>query len=75
MADTWKPEAYWGGLDEGIVDISPFGKMVPQDVQDMVMKRKQDIIDGTFKVFGDTPDKELLSMGKFVEGVEGNIPK
>ncbi len=75
MDGAWKPEAYWGGLGDGIVDIAPFGKMVPQDVQDMVMEKKQAIIDGKFKVFGDTSDKDLLSMGEFVEGVEGNIPK
>ncbi len=33
---TWKAESAWPGLKEGIVDLSPFGAMVPQDVQDKV---------------------------------------
>ena len=74
-AGTWKPTSYWGGLKEGIVDIAPFGKMVPQDVQDMVMQRRQAIIDGSFKVWPDKTDEELLSMNYFIEGVEGEIPK
>jgi basic membrane protein A len=74
-AGTWKPTSYWGGLKEGMVDIAPFGKMVPQDVADMVMKRRQEIIDGTFNVWPDKTDEELLSMNYFIEGVEGELPK
>jgi len=72
---TWESDSYWGGLKEGIVDISAFGDMVPQDVQDMVMARRQEIIDGTFKVWPDKSDGDLLSMNYFIEGVEGEIPK
>lgn len=72
---TWTPGSYWGGIKDGIVDIAPFGKMVPQDVADMVMKRRQEIIDGTFNVWPDKTDQELLSMNYFIEGVEGTIPK
>ncbi len=71
----WKTESYWGGLDDGLVDIGPFGEMVPQDVADMVTKRRQEIVDGTFKVWPDKSDEELLSMNYFIEGVEGKIPK
>ncbi|PIE32340.1 BMP family ABC transporter substrate-binding protein [candidate division KSB3 bacterium] len=74
-AGTWKSSSYWGGFDDGLVDIAPFGKMVPQDVVDMVMKRRQEIIDGTFKVWPDKTDEELLSMNYFIEGVEGKIPQ
>jgi basic membrane protein A len=72
---TWEPTSYWGGLKEGIVDIAPFGKMVPQEVQDMVTARRQEIIDGTFKVWPDKTDGDLLSMNYFIEGVEGELPK
>ncbi len=74
-AGTWKSSSYWGGLDDGVVDIAPFGQMVPQEVADMVMKRRQEIIDGTFNIWPDKTDQELLSMNYFVEGVEGKIPK
>ncbi len=72
---TWESASYWGGLKEGVVDISAFGDMVPQDVQDMVMARRQEIIDGTFKVWPDKSDGDLLSMNYFIEGVEGELPK
>ncbi len=72
---TWKAESYWKGLEAGLVDIAPFGKMVPQDVADMVMKRRQEIIDGTFNVWPDKTDQDLLSMNYFIEGVEGELPK
>ncbi|MBD3305214.1 BMP family ABC transporter substrate-binding protein [candidate division KSB3 bacterium] len=74
-AGTWEPTSYWGGLEDGIVDIAPFGKMVPQEVADMVMQRRQEIIDGTFTVWPDKTDEELLSMNYFIEGVEGELPK
>jgi basic membrane protein A and related proteins len=74
-AGTWEPTSYWGGLADGLVDIAPFGPMVPEDVQDMVVQRRQEIIDGTFQVWPDKTDEELLSMNEFIEGVEGELPK
>jgi hypothetical protein len=49
--------------------------MVPKEVVDLVEKRKQEIINGTFKVWPDKTDQELLSMNYFVEGVQGKIPQ
>jgi len=84
---TWKSESVWPGLEYGIVDLSAFGPMVPKAVQDRVLARKAEIKAGTFKVFagpvkdqkggvrippGETPpDKDLLGMTWFVEGVVG----
>jgi len=84
---TWKSESLWPGLDEGIVDLSPFGPMVPQKVRKMVMKKKTAIASGNEKVFvgpirdqkGNiriakgvaASDKELLGMTWFVQGVIG----
>jgi basic membrane protein A and related proteins len=75
QAGTWKADAYMGYMKDGVVDIAPFGKMVPQDVQDMVMKRRQEIIDGKFKLWPDKTDQQLLEMNYFIEGVEGELPK
>ena len=72
---TWKAEAYWGGMADGVVDLSPLSKAVPQEVADMVMKRRQEIIDGAFKVWPDKTDQDLLTMNYFIEGVEGTLPK
>lgn len=88
---TWKSGAYHGGLKEGLVDLAPFGKNVPQDVKDLVEEKKQELIDGKFEVFqgpiqnqsGKVMVKEgeklsedkILSMDWFVKGVNGTIPK
>jgi basic membrane protein A and related proteins len=74
-AGTWEPESWWGGMETGIADLSPFGPMVPEEVREMVMQRRQEIIDGTFQVWPDKTDEELLSMNYFIEGVEGELPK
>ena len=84
---TWKSEALWPGLDEGIVGLCPFGKMVPQKVRAMVAEKKKALAAGSAKVFmgpikdqkgairiakgTPAPDKELLGMTWFVQGVIG----
>jgi basic membrane protein A len=84
---TWKSEAAWPGIEDGIVDIAPFGSMVPEDVQKKVLAKKEDIKSGKFKVFSGpikdqkgkirisqgsaATDKELLGMTWFVQGVIG----
>jgi basic membrane protein A len=91
MAGTWKSEAYWGEMNTGIVNLAPFGKNVPQDVQDLVNAKKKEIIDGSFSVFtgpitdasgkvhGEAgkplTDEEVLSTNWFVKGVNGDIPQ
>lgn len=84
---TWKAEAAWPGLAEGIVDLAPFGPMVSQEVKDLVDGVKAEIASGKKKVFvgpikdqkgavkiadGVTvPDGDLLGMTWFIEGVVG----
>jgi len=88
---TWKSHDYWGPMADGIVDISPFGDKVPDDVRKLVEAKKQEIISGKLHVFvgplkdqqgnvkvpagKQMTDKELLEMDWFVQGVEGTIPK
>ncbi|MCD6309390.1 MAG: BMP family ABC transporter substrate-binding protein [Candidatus Eremiobacteraeota bacterium] len=87
---SWKPEKYWGGIKDGIVDIAPFGPMVPQDVRELVNEKRKQIVEGNLDIFkpplrnqrgelqvieGDIlGDDDLLNMDWFVEGVEGVIP-
>jgi basic membrane protein A len=84
---TWKSEAAWPGLEQGIVGLAPFGPMVPDSVQEQVMREKEAIEAGKLKIFqgpikdqkgqlripdGKTAqDSELLGMTWFVEGVIG----
>ena len=62
-------------MADGVVDLAPLSKAVPQDVADLVAKRRQEIVDGAFKVWPDKTDEELLTMNYFIEGVEGTLPK
>jgi len=86
----FKPELLRFGVKDGVVDLAPFGKRVPQAVQDEVTKVKQDIIDGkilpfkgpivdqngTLRIEGEQPDTITLEkMDYLVEGVVGTIPE
>lgn len=82
---------YWGGLEDGLVDLAPMNAIVPEDVLANVDAQKAAIIDGSFHVFaGPLNDQDgnemvadgemmddgaLLSMMWFVEGVNGVIPE
>jgi len=87
---TWTGNrAIWWGMDKGVVDIAPFGPMVPKDVQDKVLAQKALLLKGEDKVFVGpikdqagqvkvpagvkAEDKELLGMTWFVEGVVGSV--
>ncbi|EGJ49602.1 BMP family ABC transporter substrate-binding protein [Desulfocurvibacter africanus] len=85
---TWKPESLWWGMETGIVDIAPFGPMVPEEVKAQVETAKQQIIAKELVVFagpvknqkgevvipeGQTAtDEQLLGMNWFVQGVVGS---
>ncbi|MDR2892951.1 MAG: BMP family ABC transporter substrate-binding protein [Deltaproteobacteria bacterium] len=86
---TWQPKSDWPGMESGIVDISPYGKMVPEDVRATVDQRKQEIVDGKYVVFSGPindqsgklrvepgkvlSDQELISFDWFVDGVVGTM--
>ncbi len=49
---TWKSEAiWWGGMQEGLVDIAPMSDLVPADVQALVNEKKAMIASGEFAIF------------------------
>lgn len=86
-AGTWKASSDWPGLAEGVVELAPFGPMVPREVRDRVLVAKAAIISGANKVFvgpikdqqgqlryaakAVVPDQDLLGMNWFVQGVLG----
>ena len=90
LAGTWKPDNVWGGLKDGMIQMGPFGKSVPKDVQDQMKKAEGDIAAGRLHPFTgpmkDNDGKERLAAGKaitdealskmdyYVEGVQGKIP-
>lgn len=88
---TWKSEQYWGGMDEGIVDIAPLADFAKPEAKAKIDEMKAKIVSGEYKLFtgpikdqagvekvkaGETlSDKDQLEMMWFVEGVEGTIPE
>jgi basic membrane protein A len=86
---TWKSRSIWYGMKEGIIDLAPFGEMVPQAARDRVMAKKQEIINGAAHVFVGpikdqqgtlrvaegqmATDEEMLNMKYFVQGVIGTL--
>ncbi|MBA2943630.1 BMP family ABC transporter substrate-binding protein [Paenibacillus sp. CGMCC 1.16610] len=91
MDGTWKSEAYFGSMKEGITEMAPLGKNVPADVKELIEKKKQEILAGTFDVFQGPivdqdgkvrfeqgkkmTDEEILGTTWFVKGIKGVIPK
>jgi len=87
--DKWTSDSEWWGMNTGIVDLSKFGKMVDPKVQEVVNKKKQEIVTGRYQVFTGPiydrdgklvvekdavpTDTELLTMNYFVDGVKGNL--
>jgi len=86
----WAPDHVWGGIREGMIEMGPFGKTVPKDVQDQMKKAEADIASGKLAPFTgpmkDTAGKERIAAGNtitdealskmdyYVEGVQGNLP-
>jgi basic membrane protein A len=85
---TWKGgQAIWWGMDKGVVDVAPYGPMVPDAVKAKVEAKRAELKAGTDTVFvgpikdqagkeryaagQKAPDADLLGMTWFVEGVVG----
>lgn len=50
-AGTYESESYWGGLQDGIVDIAPLHEDVPDAVRSLIDERRADIESGEWDVF------------------------
>jgi basic membrane protein A and related proteins len=90
MDGTWKMREYWGGFDDNGVELSPFNKNVPQEVQDKVLAEMKKLAQGEDNIFAGplmendgqeiiaagqkASDKDLLTMRWLVKGVSGKIP-
>ncbi len=80
-AGTWTPEAFYGNMADGMVNIAPFGPSVSDETAALIETRKGEIIAGTFSVLPDPivnqagneqPLGDIFSMDYFVEGVIGS---
>jgi basic membrane protein A len=90
MNNDWETHQFWGGLEDGIVELADFSPKVPQDVRDLVEAERQAILDGDDVFCGPInaadgsvlvadgecmSDEDMLGMMVFVEGVAGTIPE
>ena len=87
---TWKPQPVWGGMKDGLVQLSAIGADVPAPVQALIGARRKAIVEGRFKPFaaplvdnegrvrlaaGSLDDASIATMNWFVRGVQGSVPK
>ena len=86
---TWETHQYWGGLEDGIVELADMSPMVPEDVVSTVESERSRIVEDEWDVFcgpingqdgseqvaeGECmSDEDKLSMDWFVEGVVGSL--
>jgi basic membrane protein A len=91
MDGTWTNAPVWWGIKEGLLDLAPYGAMVPDDVKALVEEQKARIVSGEFGVFEGPindntgaervpagtamTDEEMLAFDWLVEGVKGNLPQ
>jgi len=88
---TFEGKDYWGGMKQGVVQLSELTKIAPEAAADKVAKIEKEIKEGSFTVFSGPitdnegkkrisesealTDEQLLSMDWFVEGVLGSVGK
>lgn len=88
MDGTWESESYWGGLEDGIVDLAPISDKVPADIVEQVEAKKQEMKENTWDVFNgpiydqagtlkveegqQMSDEDKLSLDWFVKGIDGS---
>jgi basic membrane protein A and related proteins len=89
MDDTWESEDYWGTLDEGAVELAPYGEAVPEEVREEVDEKLAGFEDGSFNPFvGPIADQtgevriadgeevtfeQFVAWDWFVQGIEGSL--
>ncbi|MEY8843254.1 BMP family ABC transporter substrate-binding protein, partial [Cribrihabitans sp. XS_ASV171] len=89
MDGTWKSQAVWHGIGEGMVGIGEITDAVPADVKQAALDLKESIASGEYHPFtgplkkqdgsdwlaeGETADDGTLAgMNFYVEGIEGDI--
>ena len=77
QAGTYKTESYWGGWKDGVVDLAPYGPMVPDDVKKMADAEKEKFKKGESTIFTvftgplkDNAGKERVPAGKAMTAEE-----
>jgi basic membrane protein A len=78
---NWESDAYWEGLESGVVGVDDFGPQVPDDVVSEVESQQESIINGDTNVWegtefeGESDEFLFGEMSSYVEGIEGEVPE
>ncbi len=90
QAGTWKPQPYWGGMKDGVVQLGHLATDASAAALALVDTRRKQIVAGRFEPFAaplvDNPgtlrlaqgrldDGAIATMNWFVKGVVGAVPK
>lgn len=90
LSGRWKAQPVWGGMKDGMVQLSAVHARLPQDLRQQVDARRKAIIAGSFKPFsaplhdnegklrlqhGALDDDAIATMNWFVQGVVGSVPR
>ena len=85
LEEHWHSQLYWGGLKDGMIDITKLSELVPTQVQEKVAQTRQDLIKHDTVFCGELrdnhgqvrqqvgqclSDQELLTIDWLVEGIE-----
>lgn len=77
---NWSSDAYWEGLDSGVVSLGDWGPQVPDDVISEVETKKEELTSGDRTVWqgtqfeGESDSFLFGEMSSYVEGVNGEVP-
>jgi basic membrane protein A len=77
---NWESDAYWEGLDGGVVGLGDWGPRVPDDVKSEVQTKQDELVNGDRTVWqgtqfeGESDSFLFGEMGSYVEGVNGEVP-
>ena len=89
LAQTWRPDAVWGGMKDGLVQLSAVNPALPGPVKAELALRQQALLEGRFKPFaaplidntghirlaqGALSDAQIAAMDWLVQGVGGSLP-
>ena len=88
-AGTWKPQPVWGGMKDGLVQLTALNPSLPAAVKAELALRQQALIEGRLKPFaaplvdnagrsrlaaGALDDDAIAKMDWLVQGVGGSVP-
>ncbi|MGY2576000.1 BMP family ABC transporter substrate-binding protein [Vibrio sp. C8] len=90
MDGTWKPEDYWGGLKDELLQIVAINPSLPEAIKNAISDTEAKIISGEIVPFTgpmkdnqgkevipaghSLTDKELAAVNWYVEGIDAKIP-